>query len=212
MILLPLVRIPWYLKQTNNFWLTGSRGLIHNYTNPCWPVIWPSSRHWFPASSHYLASCTPPGRQGPVAAGRDAGGTAPNTPVAGRFLQLNFLCSKNCSKLHWLSMGSHWQTPGGNRPQMTAQRPRCVLELLCPSSFWWDVLVHRVPNNYPRLMSRKILAFKKGSQGKWSLKGLYQPGGKELLQREAGKRGFFSASISATLRGLSPGWEAVLLW
>lgn len=118
-ILFPSVKAPASSNiQMGVFWLTGRRGLTNNYPTPCWPAIWPSLC-WFPASSNYPASCTAPGSQGPAFPAQDAGVTALKHTCCRQILQVNFHRQRNCSKLHWLSMGSHWQTPGDSHLQMS---------------------------------------------------------------------------------------------
>lgn len=60
----------------------------------------------------------------------------------------------------------------------------------------------RVPNNYPRLMSRKEdINIQKGSQRKGSLKGPYCQREKSFSRERQGRESL-SASISASLKGM----------
>lgn len=87
-------------------------------------------------------------------------------------------------------MGSHWQTPGGNRPQMTAQRPRCVsggcLALFILVGCLGVQSAKQLPQVNESPPQKKTLTFKRAHKEKEALK-VSNARGKKFLQRKAGK-------------------------
>lgn len=59
-------------------------------------------------------------------------------------------------------MGSHWQTPGGNRPQMTAQRPRCVSGAALPQFILMGCLGAQSAKQLPQVNESKDISIQKG--------------------------------------------------
>ena len=92
----------------------------------------------------------------------------------------------NCIDFQWAPTGKHLEAIAC---RWLPRDPGVFWRLSCHSSSW-DVLVLRVQNNYPRLMSCKDINIQKGSQREWSLKATMSVSqrGKNLLKREASGR------------------------
>lgn len=86
-------------------------------------------------------------------------------------------------------MGSHWQTPGGNRPQMTAQRPRCVSGAALPQFSLMGCLGAQSAKQLPQVNESKDISIQKENE---ALKVSISQGERVAPERSRKERVLFS--------------------